>query len=411
MFCSLSISIVQCVIRLIIVTSLITCLDSSRNCVYSATLHSVDGKILQGKLIQISQNQFTLQTKSGLRTVPGAEIIRVDFDHPKLSQSQAGMVLLANDDRILGKLLHSEDDSILVRLISCPEAGDLKIPLETIQSAFFQWPSSQQSRTQLIKKLSQQTKNSDRFHLKNGDSLVGEFLNFDSRIFRFESRAGETSVPREGIRFFQFSPELINFPQPDQLRYRVELTEGTRMVVSALTLDRKMVKAKTLFGPEIQFHFNRLDSIIPIGGKAISLSELEPSEYQFTPYFSQKWNWYRNRNVLKGPLIVGGKEYSSGLGTHSASELHYQLDGKYAAFQTEVGIDDSTHGAGNVIVTILVDQRVVFQQAVQGTEKKTVVVPRINLLQANELILKVDFGKNADIQDHVDWCRPILILK
>ena len=38
-------------------------------------------------------------------------------------------------------------------------------------------------------------------------------------------------------------------------------------------------------------------------------------------------------------------------------------------------------------------------------------VPRIDLSGARELVLKVEFGKNADIQDLVNWCRPVLILK
>jgi len=203
---------------------------------------------------------------------------------------------------------------------------------------------------------------------------------------------------------------LINFPQPDQLRYRIRLTDGTRLTVSVLALHKDMVTAKTLFGAEVQCKLNRLVSITPLGGRVVSLSQLEPADYQFTPYLTQKWGWQRNRNVLSGTLLVGGQEFASGLGMHSAAELHYPLDGKYVAFQTEVGIDDVTNGAGDVDVIILVDQRLVFQQAIRGTDQRTVVVPRIDLTGARELVLKVKFGKNADIQDHLNWCRPVLVL-
>ena len=234
-------------------------------------------------------------------------------------------------------------------------------------------------------------------------------LGFDASTFRFESRGGETSVPRKGIRFFTINPELINFPQPEQLRYRIRLTNGSQLTVSSLILDKNEITAKTLFGAELHFGLKRLVSITPLGGQVVPLSDLKPVDYQFTPYFSQAWNWQQNRNVLSGPLRVGGKEFVSGLGMHSASELHYQLDGKYAAFQTEVGIDDTTQGKGDAEIVILVDQRIVFQQAIQGASQQTVLVPRIDLSGARELILKVNFGKNADIQDHVNWCRPVLI--
>tara|TARA_R110002095_G_scaffold48063_5_gene42791 strand:- start:1411 stop:2610 length:1200 start_codon:yes stop_codon:yes gene_type:complete len=379
--------------------------------VHAAELYRADGTLIQGTLIQIDQNQFTLQTESGMQTVLAAETIRVELGNDSFPQRRGGLVILANDDRIHAQLLRSEEDFVFVRLDSYPEVGELKIPLETIQAAFFQWPATAQSQTQLIQKIVPQDQKSDLFYLKNGDFLEGEFLGFDARMFRFESRAGETSVPRSGIQFFCINPELINFPQPDQLRYRIRLTDGSRVVVSSLALNRDLITARTLFGAELKCNLKRLVSITPSGGQVVSLSQLKPSAYQFTPYLSQKWGWQQNRNVLSGPLVVGGQEFVSGLGMHSAAEMRYQLDGKYAAFQTEVGIDDSTNGAGDVEVTVLVDQRVAFQQSIRGAEQQAVVVPRIDLSGARELILKVDFGKNADIQDHLNWCRPVLILK
>ncbi|WP_339735723.1 NPCBM/NEW2 domain-containing protein [uncultured Gimesia sp.] len=380
--------------------------------VAAADLDLADGTILKGTLLQIGQNQFTFQTEAGTRTVPAAEIIRVVAGKPLANPTRGGLVVLANDDRIHVEILRSEEESILVRLSSCPETGEWKIPLETIQSVFFQWPAFQKSQVRLLQKIAQLKKKSDLFYLKNGDFLEGEFLGFDAQTFRFESNAGETAVPRSGIDFFCFNPELINFPQPDQLRYRLELTDGTRLSVSSLVLNKTVIAAKTLFGAELKCRLDRLVSISPLGGLVVPLSQLEPSEYQFTPYFTQQWGWRRNRNVVAGPLRVGGREYATGLGVHSAAELRYTLDGKYAAFQTEVGIDDSTNGKGTVEVSILVDQRVVYQRSIQGTEQQRArAVPRIDLSGARELVLKVEFGKNADIQDLVNWCRPVLILQ
>lgn len=380
--------------------------------VAAADLYQADGTILQGTLLQIDQNQFTIQTESGMRTVPAVETIRVALERPQRNASRGGLVILANDDHIHAEILRSEEESILVRLNASPEVGQWKVPLETIQSVFFQWPAFQQSQVKLLQKISQLKQKSDLFYLKNGDHLEGEFLGFDAGTFRFDSNAGETTVPRSGIAFFCFNPELINFPQPAELRYRIELIDGTRLTVSALELDKKVFSAKTLFGAALQCDLDRISSITPLGGRSIPLSQLEPTEYQFTPFFNQQWDWRRNQNVLAGPLRVGGQEYVTGLGVHSASELRYQLDGKYAAFQTEVGIDDSTRGAGAAKVLIFVDQRVVYQQPVRGAEQQPAIrVPRIDLSGARELVLKVDFGKNADIQDHVNWCRPVLILK
>lgn len=375
----------------------------------AAELFQADGQDLQGKLIKMDQNQFTLRTDSGKRIIQAAETIRVETGNPILTQPREGLVILANDDRIHAELIRSLDDFVYVRLKSIPEMGELKIPLETMQAACFYWPSNRQMQTQIIQKIASPNQQSDLFYLNNGDNLEGELLGFDAQSFRFESRAGETTVPRKGIRFLTINPELINFPQPDQLHYRITLTNGSRVTVASLVLDENRLTAKTLFGAELHCKLNHLVSITPIGGMVVSLSQLEPVDYQFVPYFSQAWSWYRNRNVLSGPLRVGGKEYATGLGMHSASELKYKLDGKYTAFQTEVGLDDATQGRGDVNVVIQVDERVVFQRSIPGARQKMVVVPRIDLSGGNVLVLKVEFGKNADIQDHVNWCRPVLI--
>ena len=94
---------------------------------------------------------------------------------------------------------------------------------------------------------------------------------------------------------------------------------------------------------------------------------------------------------------------------HSASELRYQLDGKYSGFQTLVGLDEATTGRGDVDVLILVDQRIVFQKSLSEEQRRMVEVPRIDMTGAQELILKVEFGKNADMDDHVNWLRPVLL--
>ncbi|MFK7777026.1 MAG: NPCBM/NEW2 domain-containing protein [Gimesia sp.] len=383
-------------------------LDDSLN---AAELYQADGEIVRGKLIQFKQNLFTIETNSGKRRFRAAETIRVQTGNPLVTYPREGVVILANDDRIHAELLRSEDDYVFVRSVSCPEIKELKIPLETIQAACFRWPTNHQMQTQLIQKLAGKNQKSDLFYLNNGDNLEGELLGFDTRVFRFETRAGETEVPRKGIRFFTINPELINFPQPNQLHYRIALTNGSRVTVSSLTLDKNTITAKTIFGAELHCNVKHLVSITPLGGQVVPLSKLKPTGYHFIPYFSQTWGWHRNRNVLSGPLRVGGIEFATGLGMHSAAELRYKLDGKYAAFQTEVGIDDSTQGKGNVDVVITVDQRIVFQRAIRGASQSAVVVPRIDLSGVKELVLKIEFGKNADIQDHVNWCRPVLILQ
>jgi len=381
------------------------------NQLQAAELDQVGGNKLQGTLVEIKQNQITMQLKSDSKSVPAVETISIDLDHARLPWKKTGMVILANNDRILGELVRSEEEFLLIKMNLLPGQPEWRVPLETVTTAFFDWPASRFTRTELLKKADRQEQNDDLFFLKNGDHLEGEFISFDENSFRFDSSAGETSVPRGGIQFFRFNPELINFPQPDQLRYVVSLTNGTRVTVSELALSQEEVTAKTLFGVRLSCPLSLIETITPRGGKVIPLSVLEPSSYRFTPYFNRKWDWQRNRNALRGPLITEGKEYFSGLGMHSAGELRFQLDGKYTGFQTLIGLDDATTGRGDVEVLVLLDQRVVFQQTLSDDQRRLVEVPRIDTTGGQELILKVEFSKNADMDDYVNWLRPVLLQK
>ncbi len=372
-------------------------------------LQTAAGKTITGELLQIEQNRFTIKSKAGTEEIPATEIVRVQLDPVDKLPPSGGLLILANGDRLHAEILRAAEEALVIRLTACPRLDELKVPLETIRAAYFSWPRATHARNRLIRQLEQTVKKTDLFYLKNGDYLEGEFLGFDEGGFQFESAAGETTVPRTGIAYFYFNPELIAFPQPEQLHYQVTLTDGSRVTVSTLSLNESRLRARTLFGADIICERDRLAAVTPRGGRVVPLSELEPSEYRFTPYLSRNWKWQRNRNVLAGPMISGGQYFDSGLGMHSAAELHYQLDGQYAAFETSVGLDDSAGQRASVEVQILVDGKPVFQREVARHSTEIVKVPRIDLTGAQQLVLKVGFGKNADIEDHLNWCRPVLI--
>ncbi|QDT28317.1 NPCBM/NEW2 domain-containing protein [Gimesia panareensis] len=397
--------------RLSVALCLILLFGSVSERLQADTLRTASGKNLTGDLIQIEQNLFKLQKKAGIEVIPAAETIRVQLDSVDALPARGGLLILANGDRLHAEILRAAEEALVIRLTACPALDELKVPLETVKAAYFRWPTATPAKARLIRHLEQTVKNSDLFYLKNGDYLEGEFLGFDTKGFQFDSAAGETTVPRDGIAYFYFNPELINFPQPDQLRYQLQLTDGSRVTVSTLTLDPKEFRARTLFGAEIHCERNRLAAVIPLGGRVVPLAQLDPAEYQYTPYLSGQWKWHRNRNVLSGPLISGGQEFDSGLGMHSAAELRYPLAGEYAAFETQVGLDDTVGERAAVEVQIEVDGKPVFQREFVRNERQVFNVPRINLTGAQQLVLKVNFGKNADFEDHLNWCRPVLIKK
>jgi hypothetical protein len=117
-----------------------------------------------------------------------------------------------------------------------------------------------------------------------------------------------------------------------------------------------------------------------------------------------------DRSVGGGPLLLGKRQFSTGLGLHSFCELSWKLDGKYEVMVAVAGIDDAATG-GDAILTVLVDGKPAGDaMRLTGGEKPVPI--RIELDGAEELAVRVDFGPDKlDVGDHVDLAGARLIRK
>jgi fibronectin type 3 domain-containing protein len=102
-------------------------------------------------------------------------------------------------------------------------------------------------------------------------------------------------------------------------------------------------------------------------------------------------------------LQINNVIYQKGLGTSSYSELDYDLSGgNYTTFESDIGIDDETHGHGTVIFQVLLDNVIAFDSGVVtgGTPAQHV---SLDLTGVKSLILVVDGAGDGSQNDHADW--------
>lgn len=117
-----------------------------------------------------------------------------------------------------------------------------------------------------------------------------------------------------------------------------------------------------------------------------------------------------NLSVDKNPLILGGKVYPHGVGSHARATLVLDLKGGATRFVSTVGVDDETKGGGSVSFQVLVDGRAKASSGVlHGGDAPKLL--SVDLTGAKQLVLRVgDGGDNAD-SDHADWGGAYLTLK
>jgi len=114
----------------------------------------------------------------------------------------------------------------------------------------------------------------------------------------------------------------------------------------------------------------------------------------------------RNRDVTDQPLRLGGRRYSTGLGTHAPSEIVYRLDGRYTRFTCLAG---TAERGGSVVFQVYGDDRKLFDS---GTLHGLGEVHRLDLpiVGVQKLRLVVTDAGNGYIHDMANWASPRLLL-
>jgi len=318
------------------------------------------------------------------------------------------LVILANGDRLVLRPVGVFDDVLTATWQKIPARPPVKLPLELVSAIIFDLPTANDDRQRFYSSLQSLPAGDDVILLANGDRVQGELERLDGVFVQLKSATGQLKLDRSRVHAIRMNPELTAPPPMPGARLVLSLRDGSHLTVRSVELLNQELKCTT---------FSKQDFLIPItqcvsckvyGGRAIPLSDREPSQFTFVPYLSNQWPLARNANVLRGPLALRGVEYSTGLGVHSRSLVTYELQPADHQFRAIVGIDDAAAGAGSVRFGIELDGRRVWESAEIDGRTPSIVVPPVTLKGAKKLTLIVDFGEQADIADYADWCDAIV---
>lgn len=136
----------------------------------------------------------------------------------------------------------------------------------------------------------------------------------------------------------------------------------------------------------------------------IYLSEMEPV------YAKSGWGDVEMDRAVSGkPLSIKGKRFQKGIGTHSVSEIEYDLKGIFNYFSAKVGIDDGNRSEkGSVEFIVYGDGKELWRS---GIMKKSDGIKEINMDigGVKKLLLKVEDGGDGINYDHADWADARLV--
>jgi hypothetical protein len=123
---------------------------------------------------------------------------------------------------------------------------------------------------------------------------------------------------------------------------------------------------------------------------------------------SVKQGWgmlQKNRSVWEKPMVINGRQFLRGLGTHAPSRIVFALEGKYRRFQTWAGADGNTYPT--VTFEVWVDG---VKRWHSGLMTRDTAAAWIDLDVSVAKRLELIVGDAGDFMgDHADWAEARLL--
>ena len=238
------------------------------------------------------------------------------------------------------------------------------------------------------------------------DFLDGVFVELTEKSVKFLIDGEEVSIKREKVFGLLFAPRQGASKAPT---VRVELANGDVVMAASVTGSDGGLKARLVSKVEVPLPLEQIKSIDLSQGKLKYLSQMEPREVKYTPYFDTTWEYRRDTNMDGGPLRLGNKIYPRGLCVHSKTQLKYRLGGEYRRLQAVIGIDHlvASNGYADCRLVIQGDGKTLFETDVKGKDAPQPI--DLDVAGIVSLDVLVDFGGNLDISDHLDLADAKLV--
>jgi len=371
-----------------------------------AVVVTVRTEPLRGEVTALSMAQgATLHVTGGdAIRIPVDELVRINFDQPSPPpRADAWAFRLASGDLVVGQIESGGPDAILVNTYA---AGKVRVSLEQldlIRTPHAEEPQHRQSAQWFER---ESPGSSDRVLLTNGDVLTGFVMSLDEDSLSFEGPLGEGKIQQDLVVAIRWSALRADLGEGLSLIFSVARTG--KFTLEDVTVEDGWVQGRWMTGDKLRISTRAVRRIDVSGGRWEWLSNLRPVSAEHIPMLAMDWEYAPNRNVLGGPLRVGGDTFDMGIGVHSRSSLTFELAGKYQEFVTSFGMDDDSGPLADVAVAVIVDgkRRLEREHVRAGTLHGPV---RIEVGKADRLELLVDYGDNGDIQDRFNWIEAALV--
>lgn len=368
-------------------------------------LTTLTGRRVTGTLLELSGEQASIQAAGKELHVPLAEVLDLRTVRPRPPvppDPRRPELTLTDGSHVYWNAFRVSDRQVTVE--SSP-FGKFNLPLTAVGSV--RLASLDRQVADAWKDLSAREVTQDMLVIAKGnvlDHLDGTVGTIDASSIHFVLDGEERSARREKVFGIVYARHNAEGSKPV---CELSTAAGDLLKAQSVAWSAAQLKVGLLGGAQVVVPAEQVLSLDFSAGKVRYLSQLEPREVKYTPFFDQVWTYCRDRPRDGGALRLGNKEYARGLWIHSRTFLKYRLNGDFRRFQAVMGIDQAVAPLGNVHVVISGDGKALLESDVRGSDPPQNL--DLDVAGVRDLDILVDFGGDLDIADHLDLAEAKVI--
>lgn len=379
----------------------------------------LDGQIQTGRLIHFAPDEISLRTDQGAFSLGWSEVLSVRpiGEDANNSQSPVRFPLwfdLADGSSFAGEISSADEGGFVVRTsIAGPAQLDPaairsirvhsadEAAREKLAEIFHEYDNRSNGTATVSNKLE------DVALVARGEEVIvlrGRIVKIEQERVLFEWNGRRRSLPWSRLGGLVLARSAVR-----SASCLVRLCGGDvfagRIVGGS---ERTVLLRSSLFEHDVELPFASVKRIDCRSERLVFLSDLQPSRYEFEPFFDKKWEYATDQTLSGRPIRLSGQTIARGLVMHSRAGLTYRLEGRFEQFAAVAGIVDEMDRRGCVAMRVLGDGRVLWEaDGLRGGAPPREVITSV--AGVRELTLVVDYDEELDLSDHAAWGLARLI--
>ena len=364
-----------------------------------------------GRLTGLSKSELQWQSENSDRVTPlplsrVKSITRAAV--PFLPAVSAPVIFLTGQGWVRARPTALNESAMTGEWATLTGLAPWSIPLESVRGAILVDASSSARQVTNWRRLLDEPRTADVVFLRNGDRTSGEFKSLADGTLSLQAEQSTSKISLAGIEMLASNSELLSVPAATDTSVVVCLTDGSRLPCRGVRLDGDRLRMETLAGGELTVPWMAVQSLWPVGGDLIYLSDLKPERYQHQPFVGLDWPIRLDRGLLGGELRLGRDACVKGVAMHATSEATWSIPAGWKYFSARIGLADTAQGQGSVLFEVRLDNRSLFRSAELTGQNTAVQVGPISLETAKQITLRVEHASRGDILDHAVWSEARL---